>query len=340
VSNLETVQAGLAAFLSKEWGRPVEIHDLRASSAGARRRNLLFDAQCEGETTRLVATIVPPESMPVLKVVDEAKVIRRAERGGVLAPHVHGVCTDEQFVGSPFFLTAQISGETVPRRVLRLTESNPGFGIQLAKQCGEALARLHALRTTGVPGNLARPDRVAPADPALRTMESLVQGLSQPSPAFVLGLRWLEGHRPSPPRHNVLLHGDFRNGNLVVDKKGLRGVLDWEVSHVGDPMEDLSWMCVRMWRFGNDEQQVGGFSGLKPLRAAYEDFGGEWHAQRFHWWKVLSTLKWGLVLAVQAAAYLRGATGSIAMAASGRRVAELEYDTLMLIRDPAGSRDA
>ncbi len=92
-------------------------------------------------------------------------------------------------------------------------------------------------------------------------------------------------------------------------------------------------MCLRMWRFGNDTLEVGGFAGRSQLRAGYEAQGGEWDEERFHWWKVLGTLKWGLVLAIQAASYLRGTTGSIVMAASGRRVAELEYDTLILTRE-------
>ena len=333
MSQLDITREGLATFLSEEWGEPVEIRELRASSVGARRRNLLFDAHRRSGTTGLVATIVPPDSMPGLDVVDEAAVIHLAASGGVLAPGVHGVCRDERFVGAPFFLTSRIDGETLPRGVLRLAEATPAFGARLAGQCGEALARLHALNAETAPAKLLRARADDTAGLAIQMIESLLDVLLQPSPAFLLGYRWLERHRPDPPSHSVLLHGDFRNGNLVVDKDGLRGILDWEVSHIGDSMEDPAWMCVRMWRFGNDTQEVGGFAGRADLRAGYEAQGGEWDEERFHWWKVLGTLKWGLVLAIQAASYLRGATGSIVMAASGRRVAELEYDTLMLTHE-------
>ena len=70
----------------------------------------------------------------------------------------------------------------------------------------------------------------------------------------------------------------------------------------------------------------------RHLDMGYEAAGGQWRQESFHWWKVLCTLRWGLGLAGQAAAHLNGSVPSIVMAASGRRVAELEYDTLMLIR--------
>ena len=113
---------------------------------------------------------------------------------------------------------------------------------------------------------------------------------------------------------------------------GLRAALDWEVCRIGDPMEDLAWLCMRMWRFRNDALEVGGFARLEDLRGGYETAGGTWIQHSFHWWKVLSTLRWGLGLAGQAAAHIGGTVPSVVMAASGRRVAELEYDTLMLIR--------
>ncbi|MFQ5513865.1 MAG: phosphotransferase family protein [Myxococcota bacterium] len=333
----DEIARGLAAYLSDCWERRVEVGGLRASSAGARRRNLLFEARDATGCASLVITLVPPESMPVLDVSLEAAVLDLARVSGVPVPQVHGVCRDSGWVGAPFFLTAKIEGETVPRRVLRLVAADPALGSRLAAQCGESLARLHATDVGRAPDDLPRPDPTSPAEHALEAVDRLLASLPQPSPVFALGLRWLARHRPPTPERLALLHGDLRNGNLVVEKDGLVGVLDWELSHVGDPMEDPAWTCVRMWRFGNDDLEVGGFGDRRGLRAAYEAAGGVWNSDRFHWWKVLGTLRWGIGLALQAEAYLRGTTPSIVMAASGRRVAELEYDLLRLI-EPARSR--
>jgi len=104
---------------------------------------------------------------------------------------------------------------------------------------------------------------------------------------------------------------------------------------VGDAMEDLAWLCLRCWRFLSDDLGVGGFGIVEDLRAAYEEAGGIWRPEAFYWWKVARTMWWCLVLRLQAMAFESGASSSLVLAASGRRVAELEYDLLMLIRPTA-----
>ena len=97
-------------------------------------------------------------------------------------------------------------------------------------------------------------------------------------------------------------------------------------------MQDLAWPCQRMWRFREDARTVGGLGPVAALRDAYVGAGGVWDDDRFAWWRVLGTVSWGLGLAGQARGHLDGSFPSIVMAASGRRVPELEYDTLLLLR--------
>ena len=113
--------------------------------------------------------------------------------------------------------------------------------------------------------------------------------------------------------------------------KGFLRCWIWELAHLGDPMEDLAWLCLRTWRFGLDNHVVGGFGNLDGLRDSYVKAGGEWRSEAFHWWTVARTLWWGLGLARQAQAFIQGDSTSIVLAASGRRVVELEYDLLCLI---------
>lgn len=326
------LEKGLAAFLSEEWRSEVSVENVGVASAGARRRNVLFDARRGSETLQLVATIIPTRAVQIMEIGVEASALRLAESAGMPVPHVHAVCEDPAFVGGPFFVTTRVEGETIPRRILRAVEATPELGPSLARQCGEALARLHAVDPARAHPDLARPGDRAPAEFALQTLEPQLAALLQPSPAFALAFRWLERNRPPPPPRNSVLHGDFRNGNIIVGPDGLRAALDWEICRIGDPMEDLGWLCQRMWRFRNDDREVGGFGSRADLREGYEAAGGEWSAESFHWWKTIGTLRWGLGLAGQAAAHLSGAFRSIVMAGSGRRVAELEYDTLMLLR--------
>ena len=164
-------------------------------------------------------------------------------------------------------------------------------------------------------------------------MTLAVDELPQRRPVLELGLRWLERHLPTTPVRRTIVHSDVRNGNLIVGEDGLRAVLDWEGALAsGDPMQDLAWPALRMWRFRNETAEIGGFAGRAPFVAGYEGAGGTFDEDRFEWWKVEGTLRWAVGLAGQTMAFLDGRVPSIVMAASGRRVSELEWDLLMLIR--------
>jgi aminoglycoside phosphotransferase (APT) family kinase protein len=301
-------------------------------TAGARRHNVVFDATTRGVTRRLVATIVPEGETIINQIDAEAGVRALAEQAGVAVPHVHLVRTDGELVGGPFMISDYVDGETVPRRVLRLVEAE-GIGDRVAGQLGETLARLHAIDPAAVTVPLRTLEGDHPCAAALDAMRLAVDELPQRRPALELGLRWLERHLPPPPARRSIVHSDVRNGNLIIGPDGLRAVLDWEGTLAsGDPMQDLAWPSLRMWRFRNDTAEIGGFAGRAPFSAGYEAAGGVFDEDRFRWWKVEGTLRWAVGLAVQTMAFLDGRVPSIVMAASGRRVPELEWDLLMLIR--------
>jgi aminoglycoside phosphotransferase (APT) family kinase protein len=323
---------GLARFLADTFDRPVTVSGLAQSSAGARRGNILLDADDGERILRLVATVLPTSEIQINPIAAEAAVRTVAEEHGVPVPHIYAVCTDPTYVGGPFFVSERVEGESVPRRVLRLVHQE-GIGELVAGQLGEALARLHAIDPSLAPAELAGDPESNPAEVALTEADAGVTELLANRPTFAMGLRWLERRLPDrPPRHTIV-HTDARNGNLIVGTDGLRAVLDWEgARRSGDPMQDLAWPALRMWRFREDDREIGGFAGREPFVAGYERAGGVFDVERFRWWKVLGTLRWGLGLASQADAHLDRRFPSVVMAASGRRVPELEWDLLMLLR--------
>ena len=329
---LEETGRGLARFLTEVWGRPTTVSDLRMASAGARRRNILFVAERGDGPEALVATIIPTADVQIQPISVEAGNLRLGHRVGMPVAEVIADTDDPSWVGGPFFVSTMVEGESVPRQVLRLVDADPDLGPRLARQCGAALAKLHAVSVDEAPDGIeAPPDGHTPVTFALETLREQMEELLQPSAVFELAFRWLTETAPDDDRIAVV-HGDFRNGNLMVGPDGLRAVFDWEGSRLGAPMADLAWMSVRMWRFRNDHLPVGGFAELADLRAGYEEAGGTWDDATYHWWKVLGTFRWGLGLANQARQHLDGEFPSIVMAASGRRVAEMEYDVLMLLQ--------
>ena len=328
--------AGLARFLGEHFDDDIVVSDISVSSAGARRANVLFDATGPSRTLHLVATILPTAEIQINPITAEAAIRTLAEEHGVAVPHVHAVCSDPGYVGGPFFVSDRVDGESVPRRILRLVhgeDAGDALGEQVATQLGEALGRLHAIDPELAPADLLDDRSPNPAEVALIGAEQMVSSLPLPRPALALGIRWLERHLPPAPPRRTIVHTDVRNGNILVSARGLEAVLDWEgaVQH-GDPMQDVAWPALRMWRFKEDAREIGGFAGREPFVAGYERGGGVFDEGRFHWWKVLGTLRWALGLASQSAAHLDGRFRSIVMAASGRRVPELEWDLLMLLR--------
>jgi aminoglycoside phosphotransferase (APT) family kinase protein len=201
----------------------------------------------------------------------------------------------------------------------------------MAEQAGGILARIHALDVCDLPGLHAPDAAVHPAAELLAQYRTLIDRFAEPHPAFEVAMRWLEDAMPEDSRRS-LVHGDFRNGNFIVGPEGIRAVLDWELAHVGDPLEDLGWLCVKSWRFGVVDKAVGGFGHIEELCAAYETAGGcGADPERVRYWIAMGTLRWGVICQVQAFAHRSGVTRSVELAAIGRRVCETEWDLLDLV---------
>jgi aminoglycoside phosphotransferase (APT) family kinase protein len=250
----------------------------------------------------------------------EAALIRAAAELGVPVPTV--VADDPgEAIGSPCIVMARLDGETIARKLLR-DDAWATARTRLVAQAGAALAAIHRIEPDVAP--------TLPGTDQLDTLRAMLDGFRQPLPAFELGLRWLADHRPASPTRTVV-HGDFRLGNLLVDAEGLAGVLDWELAHLGDPVEDLGWFCVRAWRFGSP-LPAGGMGTREELLGQYEAAGGRAvDPEALRWWEVLGTLKWGLICVLQSQVHLSGASRSVELATIGRRVCENEWDLLALL---------
>lgn len=303
-----------------------EVRVTGVASVGANRRTLFLELASDGATRKAVAQIAAPHTLDAANVANEIELLRAAEAAGVAVPHILAAEP-----GSGTVVSAHVDGESIPRKVLRRVEAVADLGPTLTADCGRALAATHRIPTDTLDG---LPDMAAPGTYADQ-MEELLESLATPHPTFRLGVRWLRRNAIPAVDEPVVVHGDFRLGNFLATDEGVSAVLDWELVHLGDPMEDLAWLCLRTWRFGNDALEVGGFGSLDELRAAYEKAGGAWREDAFAWWTVARTLWWGLGLARQAQAHIDGDATSIVLAASGRRVVELEYDLLRLMEPRA-----
>jgi aminoglycoside phosphotransferase (APT) family kinase protein len=251
----------------------------------------------------------------------EAMVVRAVGAAGAPVAQLVASSADASDLGSAYMIMTAVDGETIARKILRDERFDHAREV-LPAQLGSALAQVHAVSTDGLEG-LPRLDQMTQYREVLDT-------LAQPHPTFELAFKWLEANRPSP-RPPVLVHGDFRMGNVMIGEDGLRAVLDWELAHLGDPMEDLGWLCVKAWRFGS-RLPVAGVGSYQQLFDAYEAAGGGVvDPDVVLWWEVLGTLKWGIMCIGQANTHLTGAARSHELAAIGRRVCENEYDLFLAL---------
>ncbi|MGH7017378.1 MAG: phosphotransferase family protein [Caulobacteraceae bacterium] len=266
--------------------------------------------------TRISETAIGPET--------EAELIRTAAAAGAPVPPVKHVLGPEDGLGRGFVM-GFVEGETLGGRIAR-SETFAAVRPGLARQCGEILAAIHSIDPAEFP-NLKR---ASPAD-LLAQYRAAYQASGWPRPVVSLALRWLEERCPPPPKASKLVHGDFRNGNLIIGPDGVRAVLDWEIAHVADPMEDLGWICTGAWRFGVIDKPVGGFGEREELWAGYEAAGGG-RVDRAHakWWEVFGSLRWGVMCASMAAAF-RTVDPSVERAVIARRASENEIDLMRLI---------
>lgn len=295
------------------------VDNLRRLSGGASRETWAFDLAGE-------ALILQRERPGGVRtgggMAGEARLLRLAAAAGVPVPEVLATDDGRSDLDAPFVVTRHVDGEAIPRRLLR----NDEFATvrpRLAREAGAALACVHSIDPGSVADVLDAPDQIV-------QFREILDLIGEPHPALELGFRWLERHRPESPNRSVV-HGDFRTGNLLVDPGGLTAVLDWELSHLGDPVEDLGWFCVRAWRFGSPHR-AGGFGSVDDLLAGYVEGGGARVAPAaLDWWQAMGTLKWAVMCKIQAATHLSGASRSVELAAIGRRTCENEWDLLDLI---------
>lgn len=301
---------GLAAVLGA-----TEIANLTRLSGGASRdtwrfqadgRKLIVQRQREGD---------------VRDMATEIAAVRAAGAAGVPTATIVAASTDVTQLGAAYMILTDVAGETTPRKILRDDEYERARRA-LPAQLAEALVKVHAIDPATIPG-LTGVDQVTQYREVLDT-------LGQPHPTFELALRWLDDNRP-PPVDRGVVHGDFRLGNVIVGDEGLLAVLDWELVHIGDPMEDLGWMCVKAWRFGSSKPAAG-VGEYEQLFDAYAAAGGGTIDPGIvRWWEVLGTMKWGIMCIMQANAHLTGVARSHELAAIGRRVCENEHDLFLAL---------
>jgi len=338
-SEIET--ANLAAVLddrvAEVYGPGTEIDGLVRLSGGASRETWSFDALPPGRARRPLILKRDPldEKAPgpltegeVQLGLDrwtEGRLMHLAGEVGVPVPDVPFFLHADNRTSAGFVMQ-RLEGEALGRRILREDEFAAARP-KLAFQCGQAAARFHSIPRDRLP-----PLPYLPVAEALDYNRDVVDSFDQPHAGFEYAFHWLRERLELAGDRVGLVHGDYRNGNLLVDGTGLAGVLDWELGHLGNPLNDLGWICIRAWRYGYYDKSVGGFGEISDLLDGYEAGGGERVSlDSLHFWEVFGCMRWGVICMTLAFTHLTGKERSVEKVSIGRRAAEGEYDLLQLV---------
>jgi len=313
--------AGFRALLSCQQltaGASQETYRIRVADAMGERQFALRRSQPSLQGDSSVGTI---------SLATEARLFQLAAEAGIPGPGIRYVMVPGDGLGSGFIMD-WLEGETLGQRIVRADEY-ANIRPRLARECGQILGRIHALDWRAAGLSEALPE-VNPKTLVDETW-AYYRDFNVPVPMIDYTWRWLRDNLPCESR-TTLVHGDFRNGNLMVTPQGITAVLDWELAHIGDPVRDLGWLCVNSWRFGNEALPVGGFGEIKDLLAGYRETSGlDITREELAFWQVFGSFWWAMATLQMANAWRSGETPSLERPVIGRRSSEAQMDCVNLL---------
>jgi aminoglycoside phosphotransferase (APT) family kinase protein len=297
---MASLEAALAAYIRLKIpeASEVQVDQLEQISGGASRQTYRFRASYvladQLHERRLILRRDPAASLIDTDRKVEFAAYKAFFNTRVPVPEVLWLEEDQTYLGSPFFISVEMTGlQTAPARLL--LEPYASHHQKIARQKWSILAALasedpHALGLVG-PMEAVEPQNcwkreLTYWEGVLDTDELI------PQPIIRAAIRWLRRNPPPPAQKVSVVHGDYRTGNFLYDEEGrIHGILDWEMAHLGDPLEDLAWSLNRAWCWARDDRRGGLIPREQAIRI-WEDAGSlKADPTALHWWELFATVK-------------------------------------------------
>lgn len=301
--------------------RSISVHDVTVHTEGFSQETFSFRSEIGGESARWVVKREPTSGL--LEPYDlepEFRVLHALSDDPLPSPRTPWFERDPSVLERPFYVMEKLPGE-VPIPVPGASGEGPFDAAEraaLAPQMMRALAALHAvdwrargLDFLGVP----EPGRAAAREVARWQARIDASGLA-PDPVLTEALLWLRRHAPASDRV-ALLHGDYRLGNWLIERRAdaprLTGILDWEMVHLGDPIEDVAWCISHLWR--GQTPRAACLAAPDDLVALYEEAAGRAvDRDVLRYYEVLAVVKMAAIMLTGIRAFRDGRTTDLRMA--------------------------
>jgi aminoglycoside phosphotransferase (APT) family kinase protein len=268
---------------------------------------------------RLILRRDPPASLIETERAVEFATYRAFHGTPVPVPEALWLEEDERWLDHPFFIMQELSGfESGPQQI-----AQPPYAEHAAKLAQRKWSILGEIARTE-PGPLGLEEVMEPVAANgcwQRELDYWEKSLDErelcPQPVIRAAIRWLRRNPPPPPRKVGVVHGDYRTGNFLYDADGeIHGILDWEMAHLGDPLEDLAWSINPVWRWAGDERAGGLVPTEDAIRIWEEASGLRADRDALRWWEVFSSVKGQAIWASGAHEFTGGVNQDLILALS------------------------
>jgi aminoglycoside phosphotransferase (APT) family kinase protein len=303
----ESLKHRLEQYLSTLWGDAVTVRELARIPGGASRETYRFDAETGGRSRGLIL-----RRDPVGSLIDTDRQIEflayKSFHGIVPAPEPLVLETQGGVLERPFFIMSRVDGGKVAS-VMMLEPYGEHAGA-IGRELFAILGRIAGCD----PSMLPIRDCFASPEPALCWREQLdawqaviERDERHPQPIVHAALRRLRRNPPKPAAKVSVVHGDYRSGNILHDGQGrILAVLDWEMAHLGDPLEDLAWCCDPLWNHFDDSRVAGTIPEADAIAIWERASGLVADRATLAWWKLFSAVKGCAIWTTSAKEFVEG----------------------------------
>jgi aminoglycoside phosphotransferase (APT) family kinase protein len=335
-----TLAARLATYLSRIEAKPTIVENLSRISGGASRETYRYDTLRDGVRRGFILRRDPPGSLIDTDRRLEFLAIRSFEDKGVAAPRVVVLEQAGAELERPFFIMERVDGGVAASPF----QANPygdhagvigeRFFTIMGKIAGEPVEGLPILEAVD------QPDREGCWRRELDYWSSVIEADEQhPQPIVRAAIRRLRRDPPPPPAKLAVVHGDYRTGNFLHNGSGgIVALLDWEMAHIGDPLEDLAWAMDPLWTMTGDAR-ISGMVGRDEAFALWRAASGlEIDREALAWWSLFASVKGQAIWTSSAKAWRDGGMKEPVLAFSGwytaRRQDEILAEQLLAWKKP------
>ncbi|MGV9947869.1 phosphotransferase family protein [Rhodococcus aetherivorans] len=296
----------LRVYLAERIGDDVQVSEPIRAGAGSSRENWLFDAvRGDGTCLPLVLRRDPSASLVETSRDVEVRVMQALSTSSVPVPQVRWLEESGGPLGAPFIIMDRVPGRA-DRHLLRDQTLPLEQRVSIAHQLCDVLADIHAVEVDTVVGDEDVPEgfpRLSPREQVDHWAAEIERVGREPLPLLRLVRWWLRDHLPDET-DPVLVHGDFRVENVLVERGVLSAVIDWELAHIGSHIEDVAWYLLHRYR--HDHLIEGSWTRGAFLARYCERSGRAVPEYELKFWGMLGLYKSAAMALAASAAFING----------------------------------